>query len=164
MNPPPPSSLLNPPCLELDSLSISSIEEEHESELVTSPSQSQSSPRLLLADKVKNRLSAVGQALGGIISPERRMSKRVQELSERKGSPFAETLKRFIDQTLKMKPMNGVSSTDMLQEVRSSLTALKETLYDTVEIQSLIDSVGDVTDFELGKETTWFIRLIPGPG
>ncbi|XP_062844055.1 ras and Rab interactor 2 [Trichomycterus rosablanca] len=149
MNPPPPSSLLHPPCLELDSLSISSIEEEHEPEPAVSPSQSQNSPRHLLADKVKNRLSAVSQVLGGIICPERRMSKRVQEMSERKGSPFAEALRRFLDQTLKIKPMNGVTSTDMLQEVRSSLTALKETLYDTIEIQSLIDSIGDVPDFEL---------------
>ncbi|XP_060761715.1 ras and Rab interactor 2 isoform X2 [Neoarius graeffei] len=149
MNPPAPSSLLHPPCLEFDSLSMSSIEEEPDPEPTVSPSQVQNSPRLPLADKVKNRLSAVGQALGGLMNPQKRLSKRVQELSERKCSPFAEALKAFVEQTLKMRAVCGVKSTEMLQEVRSSLTALRETLYDSVEIQSIIDSLGDVPDFEL---------------
>lgn len=153
MNPPAPSSLLHPPCLEFDSLSMSSIEEEPDTEQAVSPCQVQNSPRLPLADKVKNRLSAVGQVFGGFINPQKRLSKRVQEMSERKGSPFAEALKGFLEQTLKTRAACGVTSTEILQEVRSSLTALRETLYDTVEIQSIIDTLGDVPDFELGKNT-----------
>ncbi|KAG7319585.1 hypothetical protein KOW79_016728 [Hemibagrus wyckioides] len=148
-NPPAPSSLLHPPCLEFDSLSMSSIEEEPDPEQAASPCQVQNSPRLPLADKVKNRLSAVGQVFGGFINPQKRLSKRVQEMSERKGSPFAEALKGFLEQTLKMRAACGVTSTEILQEVRSSLTALRETLYDSVEIQSIIDTLGDVPDFEL---------------
>lgn len=153
MNPPTPSSLLHPPCLEFDSLSMSSIEEEPEPEPTVNSCQVQNSPRLPLADKVKNRLSAVGQALGGFINPQKRLSKRVQELSERKGGPFAEALKGFVEQTLKMRASCSMTSTEMLQEVRSSLTTLRETLYDTAEIQSIIDTLGDVPDFELGKNT-----------
>ncbi|KAL0173772.1 hypothetical protein M9458_029740, partial [Cirrhinus mrigala] len=115
-----PSSLLQPPGLELDSLSVSSIEEESEPAL--SPSPSLPSPRFHLADKMKNRLSAVGQALGGLV-------KRVQEMAERKGGAFAEAVRGF--------------------EVRSSLTALRETLLDYPEIQSITDSFGDTPDFEL---------------
>lgn len=154
MNPPAPSSLLHPPCLEFDSLSMSSIEEEPDPEPAMSPCLVQNSPRLPLADKVKNRLSAVGQALGGFINPQKRLSKRVQEISERKNSPFAEALKGFVEQTLKLRAACVVTSTEMLQEVRASLTALRETLYDTAELQSIIDSLGDVPDFELGKNTT----------
>ncbi|XP_053507115.1 ras and Rab interactor 3 isoform X1 [Ictalurus furcatus] len=149
MNPPAPSSLLHPPCLEFDSLSISSIEEEPDPEPSVSPFQVPNSPRLPLADKVKNRLSAVGQALGGLMNPQKRLSKRVQEMSERKGGSFAEALRGFVEQTLKMRPVCGVTSTEMLQEVRSSLTALREMLYDSAEIQSIVDSLGDVPDFEL---------------
>lgn len=114
----------------------------------------QNSPRLQLADKVKNRLSAVGQALGGLMNPQKRLSKRVQEMSERKGSSFAEALRGFVEQMLKMQAPCGVPSTEMLQEVRTALTGLRETLYESVEIQSIIDSMGDVPDFELGKNTT----------
>ncbi|XP_067306168.1 ras and Rab interactor 2 [Pseudorasbora parva] len=147
LNSPIPSSLLHPPCLELDSLSVSSIEEESESAL--SPSPMLPSPRFHLADKMKNRLSAVGQALGGLVSPHRRLSKRVQEMSERKGGAFAEAVRGFVEQTLASGDAPGVSCTEMLQEVRSSLTALREMLFDCPEIQSITDSFGDTSDFEL---------------
>ncbi|XP_016108387.1 ras and Rab interactor 2-like [Sinocyclocheilus grahami] len=140
-----PSSLLQPPGLELDSLSISSIEEESEPAL----SPSLPSPRFQLADKMKNRLSAVGQALGGLVSPQRRLSKRVQEMAERKGGAFAETVRGFVVLTLASGVSPGVTCTEMLQEVRSSLTALRRTLFDCPEIQSITDSVGDTPDFEL---------------
>lgn len=143
-----PSSLLQPPGLELDSLSVSSIEEESEPAL--SPSPSLPSPRFHLADKMKNRLSAVGQALGGLVSPQRRLSKRVQEMAERKGGAFAEAVRGFVEQTLANGVTPGVTCTEMLQEVRSSLTALRETLLDYSEIQSITDSFGDTPDFELG--------------
>ncbi|XP_056613456.1 ras and Rab interactor 2 isoform X1 [Triplophysa dalaica] len=146
LNTSPSSSLLHLP-LELDSLSVSSIEEEFEP--VSCPSPSQQSPRLPLADKVKNRLSAVGQALGGLVSPQRRLTKRVQEMAERKDGPFAEAVKAFVEQTLAAGSAPGVTCTQMLQEVRSSLTALRESLFDYPEIQSITDGLGDMPDFEL---------------
>ncbi|XP_026154340.1 ras and Rab interactor 2 isoform X2 [Mastacembelus armatus] len=146
--PPRPSSLLHPPSLELDSLSISSIEEEQETQM-PSPAPHHSSPHRL-ADKVKNRISAVGQALGGLVSQRKRLTNRVQELSERKGGAFAETVKGFVETTLKkgVDP-GGVMMSEFLQEVRSSLTTLRETLLDFSEIQMLLDSITDISDAEI---------------
>ncbi|KAG1935295.1 ras and Rab interactor [Pimephales promelas] len=145
LNSPLPPSLLQPPCLELDSLSVSSIEEEFE----PASSPSLPSPRFQLADKMKNRLSAVGQALGGFVSPQRRLSKRVQELAERRAGPFAEAVRGFVEETLAGGAAPGVTCSEMLQDVRSTLTNLRETLFDCPEIQSITDNFGDIPDFEL---------------
>ncbi|KAM9359211.1 ras and Rab interactor 2 [Symphorus nematophorus] len=144
--PPRPSSLLQPPSLELDSLSISSIEEEQET-----PGPNQHCPSAhRLADKVINRLSAVGQALGGLVSQKKRLTNRVQELSERKGGAFAEAVKGFVEMTLKRgAEPGGVTGSEFLQEVRLSLTSLRETLLDRQEILALLDSITDINDSEI---------------
>lgn len=146
--PPRPSSLLRPPSLELDSLSISSIEEEQEFQTSCSVTHHASAHRL--ADKVKHRLSAVGQALGGLVSTKKRLTNRVQELSERKGTAFAEAVKGFVEMTLKKgADPSGVTGSEFLQEVRTSLTSLRETLLDYPEIQALLDSITDMNDSEI---------------
>ncbi|XP_059187777.1 ras and Rab interactor 2 [Centropristis striata] len=146
--PPRPSSLLNLPSLELDSLSISSIEEEQESQMFNLSSHCQPAQRL--ADKVIHRLSAVGQALGGLVSQKKRLTNRVQELSERKGAAFAEAVKGFVEMTLKKgSDPSWVTGSEFLQEVRSSLTSLRETLLDYPEIQALLDSITDLNDSEI---------------
>ncbi|XP_030633835.1 ras and Rab interactor 2 [Chanos chanos] len=147
LNAPPPPTLLHPPSMELDSLSLSSVEDDTDS--TKSPSDSPHLPRVHLADKVKNRLSAMGQALGGLVSPQRRLTKRVVELSERKGGAFAEAVRSFVEQTLGGGAVHGVTIAEMLQELRSSLTALREMLFDYSEIQSVIESMGDIPDYEL---------------
>ncbi|XP_030236765.1 ras and Rab interactor 3 isoform X1 [Gadus morhua] len=157
---PPPSSrssssssssflLSHPPSMELDTLSISSIEEEPESPAAQSPAGQQISAQRL-ADKVKNRLSAVGQALGGLVSQQKRLINRVTELSDRKGGAFAEALRGFMETTLKggIDPGQPRGS-EFLQEVRSSLTALREVLLDCPEIQVLLDSMADTPDSEM---------------
>ncbi|XP_029302644.1 ras and Rab interactor 2 isoform X2 [Cottoperca gobio] len=146
--PPRPSSLLHPPSLELDSLSISSIEEEQEYHVCSSTSLYPSAHRL--ADKVIHRLSAVGQALGGLVSQKKRLTNRVNELSERKGAAFAEAVKGFVEMTLKKGGDPGeVTGSEYLQEVRSSLSSLRETLLDYPEIQALLDSITDFNDSEI---------------
>lgn len=98
-----------------------------------------------------NRLSAVGQALGGLVSQKKRLTNRVQELSERKGGAFAEAVKRFVEMTLKRgTDPSGATGSEFLQEVRSSLTSLKETLLDYPEVQAVLDSIMDLTDLEIG--------------
>ncbi|CAL8349925.1 unnamed protein product [Lota lota] len=154
---PPPSShssssstmLSQPPAMELDTLSISSIEEEQESPAAQSPASQQISAHRL-ADKVKNRLSAVGQAIGGLVSCQKRLINRVLELSDRKGGAFAEALREFTETTLKggMDPAKPRGS-EFLQEVRSSLTALREVLLDCPEIQAFLDSMADTPDSEM---------------
>ncbi|XP_040903135.1 ras and Rab interactor 2 [Toxotes jaculatrix] len=146
--PPRPSSLLQPPSLELDSLSISSIEEEQEF-LSPSPTPHYTSTHRL-ADKVIHRLSAVGQALGGLVSQKKRLTNRVQELSERKGAAFAEAVKGFVEMTLRRAAdPDGVTGSEFLQEVRSSFTSLRETLLDYPEIHALLDSITDLSDSEI---------------
>ncbi|XP_044057229.1 ras and Rab interactor 2 isoform X2 [Siniperca chuatsi] len=146
--PPRPSSLLQPPSLELDSLSISSIEEEQESQTLSPTPHHPSAHRL--ADKVIHRLSAVGQALGGLVSQKKRLTNRVQELSERKGGVFAEAVKGFVEMTLKRgADPDGVRGSEFLQEVRSSLTSLRETLMDYPDIQTLLESITDINDSEI---------------
>lgn len=142
--------MLHPPSLELDSLSISSIEEEQESQTPSPTPHHPSAHRL--ADKVIHRLSAVGQVLGGLVSQKKRLTNRVQELSERKGGAFAEAVKGFVETTLKRgADPDGVRGSEFLQEVRSSLTSLRETLLDYPEIQALLDSTTDINDSEIGE-------------
>uniref|UniRef100_A0A3B4ZF98 Ras and Rab interactor like n=1 Tax=Stegastes partitus TaxID=144197 RepID=A0A3B4ZF98_9TELE len=145
---PRPSSSLHPPSMELDSLSISSIEEEQESPLLSPAPHHASAHRL--ADKVIHRFSAVGQALGGLVCPKKRLINRVQELSEKKGSAFAEAVKGFVETTLRrgIEP-GGATGSELLQDVRASLTSLRDTLLDYPEIQALLDSITDLSDAEI---------------
>ncbi|XP_034460391.1 ras and Rab interactor 3 isoform X2 [Hippoglossus hippoglossus] len=146
--PPRPSSSLHPPLRELDSLSISSVEEEQESQIQSPPLHHPSAHRL--ADKVIHRLSAVGQVLGGLVCQKKRLTNRVQEMSERKGSVFAEAVRGFVEVTQRGgADPDGVMGSDFLQEVRSSLTSLREILLDFPEIQALLDSITDLSDAEI---------------
>ncbi|XP_030007684.1 ras and Rab interactor 2 isoform X2 [Sphaeramia orbicularis] len=146
--PPRPSSLLQPPLAELDSLSISSIEEEQETQTPSPTPQHPTAHRL--ADKVMHRLSAVGQALGGLVCQKKKLINRVQEMSERKGGTFAEHVKGFVETTMKKgTDPDGVTGSEFLQEVRSSLTSLRETLLDYPEIQIILDSITDLNDSEI---------------
>lgn len=146
--PPRPSSLLQPPSLELDSLSISSIEEEQESQ-ITGPTPHHPSAHRL-ADKVIHRLSAVGQAIGGLVSQKKRLTNRVVELSERKGTAFGEAVKGFVEMTLKGgSDPSGLMGAEFLQEVRSSLSTLREILLDYPDIQAILNSITDLNDSEI---------------
>ncbi|XP_023206479.1 ras and Rab interactor 2-like [Xiphophorus maculatus] len=146
--PPRPSSLLQPPSLELDSLSISSIEEEQESQLAGPAPLHPSAHRL--AGKVINRLSAVGQALGGLVSQKKRLTNRVVEMSEKKGNAFGEAVKGFVEMTLKGgSDPTGPMGAEYLQEVRSSLSTLREILLEYPDIQAILDSITDLNDSEI---------------
>lgn len=148
--PPRPPPSLHPPSLELDSLSISSVEEEQDAQ-AASPAPPLHPCALRLADKVIHRLSAVGQALGGLVSQRKRLTNRVQELSERKGAAFADAVRGFVEAALRKgaDPGGVAPGSEFLQEVRSALSALKETLLDYQEIQALLDSIADINDLEI---------------
>lgn len=140
--------MLSPPLLELDTLSISSIEEEQES---STPNVSPHLPGAQrLANKVVHRLSAVGQALGGLVCQKKRLTNRVQELSGRRAEPFSEAVREFVEKTLRCGAERE-SSLEFLQGVRSSLTSLREVLLDCQEIQVLLESITDISDPEIGE-------------
>lgn len=152
--PPPRSSLhLHPPSLEADSLSISSVEEEPESPLPVASLHYPTAQRL--ADKVMHRFSAVGQALGGLVCHRKRLTNRVQELSERRGEPFADAVRSFLETTLKKKS-EPWGLTALLQEVRSQLTSLRETLLDSADIQATLDELNDLEIGEFPKKKKMF--------
>ncbi|KAM6959244.1 ras and Rab interactor 2 [Aplochiton taeniatus] len=148
---PPPRLplLLRPPSLELDSLSVSSMEEEQEAPAVTSPAHYHPSAHRL-ANKVMHRLSAVGQAIGGLVYQPKRLANRVMELSERRGGSFSEAVRGFVEHTLRggVDP-GGVTGSEFLQEVRSSLTGLREILLDCPEITAILDTMTDTPDWEI---------------
>ncbi|XP_049581186.1 ras and Rab interactor 2 isoform X1 [Syngnathus scovelli] len=149
--PPPaqrPSSFLQAPSPELDSLSISSIEEEQE-EQSPSPAAHQPSAQRL-ADKVIHRFSAVGQALGSLVCQKKRLTNRVLDLSEKKRGLFADAVREFVEVTLqRATDPGGLMGSEFLQELRSSLTSLRETLLDHPDIQALLDSMTDFSDSEI---------------
>lgn len=105
-----------------------------------------------LADKVIHRLSAVGQALGGLVSQKKRLTNRMQELSERKSEPFAEAVKGFVEVMMKRgADPERVTGMEFLQEVRLSLTSLRETLLDCQEFLALLDTMTDINESEIGE-------------
>ncbi|XP_068173149.1 ras and Rab interactor 2 [Antennarius striatus] len=146
--PPKATSWRAPPSLELDSLSISSVEDEPDSQ---GPGPGpQHSCAQTLADKVKHRLSAVGQALSGLLSQRKRLANRVLELSERKGEPFCEAVRGFVETTLRRgADLQRDKLPEFLQEVRSEFTSLMETLLDSQEVQTLLDGLTDADDAEI---------------
>lgn len=146
--PPRPPSRLSPPSLELDTLSVSSIEEEQESPTPNTNQHVPSAQRL--ASKVVYRLSAVGQALGGLVCQKKRLTNRVLELSGRRAEPFSDAVKEFVETTLR-SGADYSNSLEFLQGVRSSLTSLREILLESQEIQALLDSNTDISDTEIGE-------------
>ncbi|XP_061538480.1 ras and Rab interactor 3 isoform X2 [Phycodurus eques] len=143
-----PSSLLQPPSPELDSLSVSSIEEEPEDQSPSPVAHHPSAHRL--ADKVIHRLSAVGQALGSLVCQKKRLTNRVLDLSEKKLGSFADAVREFVEATLQRDPVpGGLTGSEFLLEVRSSLTSLRETLLDYTDIQALLNSMADLSDSEI---------------
>ncbi len=94
----------------------------------------------------------MGQALGGLVCPKKRLINRVQELSEKKSGVFAEAVKEFVDMTLKRgaEPAEA-TGLEFLQEVRSSLTSLRDTLLNYQEIHAMLDSITDLSDSEIGE-------------
>ncbi|KAL8219857.1 UNVERIFIED_CONTAM: hypothetical protein K2H54_035046, partial [Gekko kuhli] len=74
--------LVLPPIPELDSLSLSSMEDDGDSLPLTASHKKRRSSAATLTHKVRHRLSAVGSTLGGLLSAERRISNRVQELAQ----------------------------------------------------------------------------------
>lgn len=122
-----------------------------------------------LANKVVYRLSAVGQALSGLVCQKKRLTNRVQELSGRRAEPFSEAVKEFVEKTLRCGAEQD-SSLEFLQGVRASLTSLREILLECQEIQALLDSITDISDPKIGecastevtvgrKKTKLFLRL-----
>ncbi|KAM8977144.1 ras and Rab interactor 3-like [Pelodytes ibericus] len=125
---------LLPPLPELDSVSISSIEEDGDCH--TSHSRIKHSHGL--GDIVRHSLLAVSTALTGLVSPEKHLINRIQQLAEDPETYFGGTVQTFVCNMHKGSGHNQ-SSIDMLQSIRQLLTSLKAYLLESNEIWEILE-------------------------
>ncbi|XP_067875029.1 ras and Rab interactor 2-like [Heterodontus francisci] len=126
-----------PPISELDSLSISSVEDDND---VANMPQRQQQKRhsTALSDKVWYRLSAVSHAFTGLMSVDRRIRNKIEELGQDKGSYFGSLVQGFISYTTEKKNKHA-SSTEMLQGVYQMITSLRNYLSQSSELTHILD-------------------------
>uniref|UniRef100_H3BE09 Ras and Rab interactor like n=1 Tax=Latimeria chalumnae TaxID=7897 RepID=H3BE09_LATCH len=130
------SSLL-PPISEQDSLSISSMEDEGDT-FTAAATSSKKRNSGAFSDKVRHRLSAVGNVFSGLLSTEKRVQNKVNELSQVSDSYFGGLVQSFISHTLKNSSKHP-TSVEMLQEIRQMTTNLKSYLLEGSELHSVIE-------------------------
>ncbi|XP_032632140.1 ras and Rab interactor-like protein [Chelonoidis abingdonii] len=143
----PRDSLLLPPIPELDSLSVSSVEEEADAHPATPRKKHQSAA---LPGRVLNRLSAVGSALTSFLSAERRLAKRIQELTQEPASYVGGLVQNFVGHVLRGGAARHSTSTDLLQEIRQMISSLKGYLCESSELQDAWE-YGDLEEMDLGS-------------
>ncbi|XP_072405560.1 ras and Rab interactor 2-like [Chiloscyllium punctatum] len=125
-----------PSISELDSLSISSVEDEGD---VTSAAQMQQKrPSSGLSDRVRYRLSAVGHALTGLVSADRRVRYKIEELGQDKGSYFGGLVQGFVSYT-RQNRYKYASSTEMLQAIYHMIASLRNYLSQSSELTPILD-------------------------
>ncbi|XP_053562490.1 uncharacterized protein LOC128653307 [Bombina bombina] len=129
-------SFLLPPLSELDSASISSVEDEKDCH---------SSPRRRkhphgLGDIVRHSFLAVSTVLTGFVSPEKHLGNRIQQIAEDPSSYLGCKVQTFIGQFKEFSQHQ--SSTEMLQEIRQELTDLKNNLLESNDIWEIVEHHG----------------------
>ncbi|XP_048217855.1 ras and Rab interactor 3 [Perognathus longimembris pacificus] len=120
---------------EQDSYSTSSTEEELD---FGSPSV-RKKPSMIL-DKARHRLSFVSFAsvFRAFLSNDRKLYKKVVELAQDRSSYFGCLVQDYKVYSLEMMSRQ-VSSTEMLQEIRTMMTQLKSYLLQSTELKALVD-------------------------
>ncbi|XP_026547604.1 ras and Rab interactor 3-like, partial [Notechis scutatus] len=131
-------SLLLPLIPELDSLSISSVEDEGEGlpPATPSPQKRRRPSSITFTHKVLHRLSAVSSALTGFLSLERRVAKRVQELVQEPSSDVGGLVQNFVEHIQHGARSRHPTSTELLQEIRHMITNLKGYLVESSELRA----------------------------
>ncbi|XP_069062999.1 ras and Rab interactor-like protein isoform X1 [Pleurodeles waltl] len=141
-------SFLLPPIPELDSLSVSSVEDEGDSQNVL-PSPRKKRHSAAITDKVRHSFMVVSSAFGSLLPLQKRITNRVMELSHDPPSSFGRMLQSFLSHMLK-GPSQHLTSTEMLQEIRQTMTNLKTYLCESSELHAALDH-GCQSDFDLDK-------------
>ncbi|KAJ6663751.1 hypothetical protein lerEdw1_009830 [Lerista edwardsae] len=152
----PSETLLLPPIPELDSLSVSSVEDEGEGPTLAAPAAGQKKRRpssAALPYKVLHRLSAVGSALSGLLSTERRVVHRVQELAQEPASYLGGLVQSFVGHILRGAGARHPTSTDMLQEIRQMLSSFKGYLCESAELRA-VASHSEAEELDLGGNSS----------
>ncbi|XP_041827883.1 ras and Rab interactor 3 isoform X2 [Melanotaenia boesemani] len=141
---------------ELDSCSTSSTEEEGEpnqekEQNHKSIAESRSpkagirrTPTTVMLNRARNRLSTV---LTGLISHDRRLTKRIIELARDPLSYFGNLLKEHRAFTLETMSKHS-TTTELLQEIRQMMTQLKSYLLQSTELQAMLEPQHQYTQLE----------------
>ncbi|XP_075469460.1 ras and Rab interactor 3-like [Ascaphus truei] len=136
-------SFLLPPLLELDSVSNSSVEEEGDCHsLIQKRKHSHG-----LGNKVRHSLQTVSSMLTGLVSPEKYLGNRIQQLAEDPASYIGGTIQPFICHMLNGSG-NHQSSIEMLQSIRKQLTNLKIHLLKSNEVCEILQH-HEIDDFKI---------------
>ncbi|XP_016400215.1 ras and Rab interactor 3-like isoform X2 [Sinocyclocheilus rhinocerous] len=127
-----------------DSYSTSSTEEEVDTNVATG-TVIKRTPTIML-DRAKQRLSMVTMAnlsnvLTGFMNADRKLQKRIVELSRDGNTYFGNLVKDYRAFTLDTMRKH-TSSTEMLQEIRQMITQLKSYLIQSAELQNLQEAAG----------------------
>ncbi|KAG9485590.1 hypothetical protein GDO78_008593 [Eleutherodactylus coqui] len=123
-------SFLLPPLAEVDSVSVSSIEEEGECNSLRHKRQHSHG----LGDMVRHSLLAVSTALTGlVVSNEKHLANRIQLFAEDSSTYLGNTVQTFICQ-MKKKSVQYISTMEMLQAIRQQMTNIKNYLLVSTEI------------------------------
>uniref|UniRef100_A0A8C3I0P1 VPS9 domain-containing protein n=1 Tax=Chrysemys picta bellii TaxID=8478 RepID=A0A8C3I0P1_CHRPI len=125
----------------------SSVEEEADAHPATPRKKHQSAA---LPGRVLHRLSAVGSALTSFLSAERRLAKRVQELTQEPASYVGGLVQNFVGHVLRGGAARHPTSTDLLQEIRQMISSLKGYLCESSELQDAWE-YGDLEELDLGS-------------
>lgn len=139
-------SFLLPPIPELDSLSFSSVEDEGDCQNAL-PSPRKKRHSATITDKVRHSLMVVSSAFGNLLPLQKRITYRVMDLSHDPSSSFGRMLQSFLSHMLK-GPCQHLTSTEMLQEIRQTMTNLKTYLCESSELHSALENGGQ-SDFDL---------------
>uniref|UniRef100_A0A8C8RRI3 Ras and Rab interactor 3 n=1 Tax=Pelusios castaneus TaxID=367368 RepID=A0A8C8RRI3_9SAUR len=129
------------------SATVSSMEEEADTNPVAPRKKRHSAA---LPGRVLNRLSAVGSALSGFLSAERRLTKRVQELAQEPTSYVGGMVQKFVGHLLRGGGARHPTSTDMLQEIRQMISNLKGYLCESSELRDAWE-YSDPEEMDLGS-------------
>ncbi|CAH2220778.1 Hypothetical predicted protein [Pelobates cultripes] len=127
-------SFLLPPLPELDSISMSSVEEDVDCHSLNYKRKHSHG----LGDIVRHSILAVSTALTGLVSPEKYLGNRIQQLAEDPASYFGGTVQSFICNMHKGSAHNQ-SSIEMLQNIRQMLSNLKSYLLENNEIWEIVE-------------------------
>ncbi|OCT91649.1 ras and Rab interactor 3 [Xenopus laevis] len=127
-------SFLLPPPPEIDSVSISSIEEDMDCHSINSGKKYAHG----LGDMVRHSLLAVSTILSGLVSPEKHFSNRIKQLAEDPSCYLGSMVQRFYCHMFKESGQYK-SSIDMLQNIRQLITNLKSHLLESNEIWEILE-------------------------
>uniref|UniRef100_A0A673IRV9 Ras and Rab interactor 3-like n=1 Tax=Sinocyclocheilus rhinocerous TaxID=307959 RepID=A0A673IRV9_9TELE len=122
-----------------DSYSTSSTEEEVDTNVATG-TVIKRTPTIML-DRAKQRLSMVTMANLSNVLTDRKLQKRIVELSRDGNTYFGNLVKDYRAFTLDTMRKH-TSSTEMLQEIRQMITQLKSYLIQSAELQNLQEAAG----------------------